>query len=352
MKRMLAIVVVIVIAMSFVTCKGGGKRPVLYLFNWTDYISPDMIRQFEREHRCRVVLDTYDSNESMMTKLLTSNAAYDIIVPSGDHISILIQNDLLSKIDKSLLSNYKNLDPRILSKSEGYDLEYGYFIPYFWGTSGIIYNRRYLSDEEMADVSWDIFADQRFANDRVITFFDDMREVIGCALIFNGFDPNDYSDEALSQARETLLRWSRNVAQYDSDSYKNEIQDGTIKLGMAYNGDALQVMEENDEVGFTLPREGSTLWIDFLAIPKNSENKELAHKFIDFLLSVEVALANAEYVMYATPNVEAYKLLDDSIKENRMIYPTAEYLEKCFLVKNIGDNILKFDRIWQELRHN
>jgi spermidine/putrescine-binding protein len=181
---------------------------------------------------------------------------------------------------------------------------------------------------------------------------DDAREVIGVALIHNGFNPNDASQAALAKARTTLLAWDKNIAQFDSDSFKNESQDGTIWLGQAYNGDALQVMEENEDIGFVLPVEGSTLWIDFLAIPKNSENKELAHKFIDFLLDAKIALTNAEYVQYATPNKAALNLLPQEIQENEKIYPPEEYLEKCFLIKNIGEDLYKLDEIWQEIRNN
>jgi len=329
----------------------GRQRQVLYVFNWTDYIAPELIRKFERRYNVRIVYDTYNSNENMMAKLLTTRAAYDIIVPSGDHVAMLVEMGLLAQIDKSLLTNYHNLDPMILKKALDYDFPSAYAIPYFWGTSGLIYNRRYLSDEEMDNVSWDILGEERFHNRRVITALDDLREVIGIALLYNGFNPNDHSPVALATARATLLQWNNSIAQFDSDSFKNEIQDGTIWLGMAYNGDALQVMSENDDIGFALPREGSTLWIDFLCIPSNSQNKELAHRFINFLLEEQVALINAEWVMYATPNKAAYLLLPEEIRNNHNIYPSDEYLERSYLIKHIGDNILRMDEIWQEIRN-
>jgi len=349
MKRLLTVVLIVVVLFCLLSCQ-GRQRQVLYVFNWTDYIAPELIRKFERRYNVRIVYDTYNSNENMLTKLMTTRAAYDIIVPSGDHVSMMVEMGLLAEIDKSLLTNYHNLNPMILKKSLDYGLDGMFGVPYFWGTSGFIYDRRYLSDVEMEDVSWNFIADERFRNRRLITLLDDMREVVGVALIMNGFDPNTYSSVALAIARATLLEWNANVAQYDSDSFKNEIQDGTIWLGMAYNGDALQVMSENDNVGFVLPREGSTLWIDFLCIPANSQNKELAHKFINFLLEPEIALINAEWVMYATPNSAAYELLPAEIRNNRNIYPDDEYMERSHLVKYIGDNILKMDEIWQEIR--
>ena len=348
MKKIITIILLIILILGVMSC--SKPRRVLYIFNWTDYIAPELTRRFERQNNVRIIYDTYNSNENMLTKLLTSSAAYDIIVPSGDHVEIMKEMGLLSKIDKSLLQNYHNLDPLILSMSQIYDADNEYSVPYFWGTMGFIYNTQYLSHEEMEDVSWDLFGDERFSGLNVITMLDDIREVLAAALIFNGYNPNDYSPEALTAARETLLRWNRNVAQFDSDSFKNDVQDGTIWFGQAYNGDALQVMEENENIGFVLPKEGSSIWVDFLVIPENSENKDIAHKFIDFLLDERVALTNAEWVQYATPNKGAFELLPQDIQDNKNIYPTEEYLRKSNLVINIGEHVLLFDEIWQELR--
>ena len=350
MKKVLTVLILISLMLSIMSCNMGSKK-VLYVFNWTDYIAPELIRQFERQNNCRIIYDTYNSNENMLTKLITSNAAYDIIVPSGDHVEIMKAMGLLSTIDKSLLTNYHNLDPVILSKSQIYDPDNDYSVPYFWGTAGLIYNKRYLPEHEMENVSWAFLGEERFNERNVMTVLDDTREVIGAALILNGYSPNDYSDEALDAARETLQSWKLNIAQFDSDSFKNDVQDGTIWFGMAYNGDALQVMEENEDIGFVLPKEGSTVWIDFLVIPENSENKELAHKFINFLLEENTAFTNADYVQYATPNQAAYNLLDEDIQNNKNIYPTSEFMDKSHLVINIGSNILRLDEIWQEIRN-
>jgi len=351
MKKITIIAMLVVILCGLASCN-TSKKQVLYLFCWTDYIDLDLIKQFESEYNCRVILDTYNSNESMHAKMLTSKSAFDIIVPSADFVSILINDDLLEPLDMSLLPNYKNLDPATLSRVEEYDYMTKYALPYFWGTSGIIYNKNYISDEEMANVSWDIFGDPKYNDKGVVTMLDDIREVLGAALIYNGYDCNDSSDEALIKARATLLRWDKNVVQYDSDSFKNEVQDGTIWFGHAYNGDALQVMHENEDIGFALPKEGSTLWVDFMVIPRKSENKELAHKFLNFLLDEEVALQNAEFVQYATPNLAAYTLLGRDERTNLLMYPPEEYLDKCYILKDIKEEILKLDVIWQEIRNN
>ncbi|MCL1827678.1 MAG: spermidine/putrescine ABC transporter substrate-binding protein, partial [Candidatus Cloacimonetes bacterium] len=229
MKKTSTIITIIIMLFCILSCQSKPKQ-ILYIFNWTDYIAPELVKKFERQYHCRIKYDTYNSNESMLSKMTTTNVAYDIIVPSGDHLSILIEKDLVDKIDKSQLSNYHNLKPLILQKMHEDDNSDNYGVPYFWGTGGIVFNTQYISEKEMQGISWDIFGDEKFAGKGVITLLEDIREVVGVALITNGFDPNDTSDEAIKIARETLLKWSPNIAQFDSDSFKNEVQDGTIWL--------------------------------------------------------------------------------------------------------------------------
>ncbi len=341
----------VVVFLFLISCQ-SNKKETLYIFNWTDYIAPELLVKFEEEHNCKVVYDTYNSNENMLTRVMNSTAAYDIVFPSADHVVILREYGLLEKLDKSKLPGLQNLDPLINLKVDLYDNNMDYSVPYFWGTTGLLYNKQKLPDTLMKDVSWNIIADNRFTGKNIVTLLDDSRSVLGAALIYKGFSFNDMSDAALNAARTVLLEWDKNVSQYDSDSYKNEIQDGTTWLAQGYNGDALQIMAENENVGFVLPKEGAELWIDSFVMLKNSENKELAYKFINFMLDPENAKLNAEYVQYATPNLGAHNLLDDETKNNSLIYPSDEYLEKCEILLNVGKDILKVNKIWEEIRNN
>lgn len=350
--RKKSVIIALGFLVLFLTCCQKKKEQVLYVFNWTDYINQELIGKFEQEHHCRIVYDMYDSNENMLTKLLTSQAKYDLVVPSGDHVEIMRDKGLLHQIDRTKLKNYPNLDQLILKKAQDFDPGNKYAVPYFWGTSGFIYNKKYLSDEKMKEASWNILSDPLLAGKNVISMLDDAREVVGAALIYCGYTPNIVENVALAKAKEVLLAWDKNISHYDSEAYKNEVQDGTIWLGHAYNGDALQIMADNQEIGFTLPKEGATLWIDSLVIPENSENKELAYKFIDFLLATENAAQNALYVQYATPVKTAYEQLPDEVKGNFKMYPGQDYLNKCYLIKNLGQGVLKIDQIWQETRMN
>ncbi len=348
MKRFILIVTV---AVMLVSC-GKTVQQKLYVFNWTDYIESELIKQFEEKYNCKVIYDTYNSNENMLTKILNSEASYDIAVPSGDHVAIMMKKDLLEKLDKSKLPNWENLDKSILVKATTFDPTNEYSVPYFWGTCGLMYNRKYITDEEMQGASWNKLGDPKYNGKNVVTMLDDVREVVGAALVTAGYSVNETSDEALAAAREILKEWDKNISQFDSDSAKNEIQDGTTWLAQIYNGDALQIIAENEEIGFVLPKEGASLWIDSMVILKNAENKELAYKFINFLNEAEVAAANAEYVQYATPNKAAFEILPDEVREDTIIYPDDDFLSKSYPLKDIGEEIIKIDKLWEDMRGN
>ncbi|MDZ4181444.1 MAG: spermidine/putrescine ABC transporter substrate-binding protein, partial [Candidatus Cloacimonadaceae bacterium] len=200
--------------------------------------------------------------------------------------------------------------------------------------------------------TWAILGNNFFDGKKKVTMLEDAREVVGAALTYTGFNVNDTSEEALKAASEVLELWDKNITQYDSESYKNEVPDGTTWLAQSYNGDALQQMEMNPDLGFILPQEGSSLWMDSMVILKSSKNKELAYKFIDFLLNPENAKRNAEYSQYATPNGSAFQLLVDEVKNNKLIYPDPAYLEKCTMIEAIGDRVRNIDAIFEKIRLN
>jgi len=328
------------------------KKKVLFVSNWSDYLDPELKTKFEQENNCIIRLSTYESNENLLTKILSSKESYDIVFPSGDHVTIMKMKNLLEPIDKNKLNNYANLDTNILLKAQSFDPENQFAIPYFWGLTGLMYNKTHIPEAVLASNSWNVLADTHFSGKSKITMLDDAREVIGAALITVGKDPNDTSKEALEAAMKILEIWDRNITQFDSDSYKNEVPDGTTWISQAYNGDALQVMSENPSIDFFLPSEGASLWIDSMVILKSSQNKDLAYKFIDFLLDAENAFTNAQYTSYATPNQKAYEKLDDEIKNNKLIYPDKEYLDRCFMLRFLGDDVKRIDTLYELIKTN
>lgn len=352
MKKLILICLPILVISLLLAGACAKKLPVLYIFNWSDYIDPELIKEFEAENNCRIKYSTYDSNENMLTKIKSSRESFDLVFPSGDHVNILRAAELLEPLDNGKLSNFKNLDLALLEKAQSFDEGNRYAIPYFWGLTGLMFNKRYVPEDLVSSRSWNILADKFFTDKNKVTMLDDAREVIGAALILNGYDLNDTSEAALKAAEKTLQEWDKNITQFDSDSYKNEVPDGTTWIAQAYNGDALQQMNDNPDLDFFLPVEGSSLWMDNIVMLKSSKNKELAYKFIDFLLDAENAKRNAEYTQYATPNKAASLLLHEDVKSNLLAYPPQEYLAKCYMINAIGEEVKKIDVLFEAIKLN
>ena len=352
MKKKQAITLMILMLLLFFIGSCSKNKPVLYIFNWSDYIDPELIEEFEQQNKCTIKYSTYDSNENMLTKIMSSRESFDLVFPSGDHITIMRDSNLLEPLDISKIPNYQNLDSTLLEKAASFDEGNKYAIPYFWGLTGLIYNKRYVPEEVINSRSWNILGNAFFTGKNKVTMLDDAREVVGAALIYNGYDLNDSSVMALAAAEKTLAQWDKNITQFDSDSYKNEVPDGTTWLAQAYNGDALQVIDNSPDLGFILPVEGASLWMDNIVMLKSSNNKELAYKFINFLLDADIGKRNTEYCLYATPNKAAGNLLPETLKNNTLIYPGDEYLNKCYMINALGEDVKKIDKLFEAIKLN
>lgn len=345
MNKKIVILVLILLSMLSLAYTSEAK---LYVFNWTEYIDPELVSEFEAINNCEVIEDYFDSNESMLTKVASSSKSYDLVCPSGDHVQIMLEMDLLEKLDKSKLPNWQHLNPKILDKLAYFDNAEDYAMPYFWGVTGILYNPNYLELGEDNSASWSLFQDEKYKNK--LMMLDDAREVVGAALIASGYSANDYSAQALKSAEEKLILWDRNISQYHSDAYKNDIPQEEVWIAQAYNGDALQVIREFDHLKFALMEEGGTYWIDSFVLLKNAENKDLAYKFLDFLMEPEIAARNAEWVEYASPNLTAYNdFVDEETKSNELIYISDSYLDRCFPIKYLGENVTNISSLYERI---
>ncbi|MDY0319101.1 MAG: spermidine/putrescine ABC transporter substrate-binding protein [Candidatus Cloacimonadaceae bacterium] len=348
-----SVIIALIALVALVSLSGCGKKQAtLYIFNWSDYIDTDLLREFEKKYNCKIKYSTFDSNENMLTKVKSSTQSFDLIFPSGDHVSILRELDMLEELDKTKLTNYGNLDTSLLKKAESFDPNNAFAIPYAWGLTGLMYNKQFVPQEIVASNGWNILGDSFFDGKNKITMLDDAREVIGAALIYSGLSVNDASPEALKAAHDVLKIWDRNITQFDSDSYKNELQDGTTWLAQAYNGDALQQMATNKDLEFILPKEGAAMWMDNIVMLKSSQNKELSYQFIDFLLDAENAKRNSDYTMYPTPNEAAMRLMGEDFINNKLINPDDEYLEKCYMIDYLGEAARSFDQIYEDIKMN
>lgn len=324
----------------------SSNSNVLYVYNWGDYIDPSLIKKFENETGITVKYDVYDTNEIMYQKLKSGNVRYDVIIPSDYMVQKMIHEDMLAKIDYSKIPNYKYIGKDF--KNLAYDPNNEYSVPYTWGTVGIMYNKKMV--KEPVD-SWNILWDKKY-KDKII-MVDSPRDAIGIALKKLGYSLNSTNSEQLLQARNELIKQKQEglIRAYMVDEVKDAMVSGEAALAVVWSGDAITMMDENPDLGFALPKEGSNKWFDAMAIPKNAPDKENAEKFINFLCDPENAAINAEYIGYSTPNVGALKLLPKDITDNPVAYPPADKLKNFEVFVDLGDKKNKeIDQYWIEVK--
>ncbi len=318
---------------------GCSKNDVLKIYNWADYIPQEVISQFEKEYNCKVIYDTYASNEEMYAKLKAGAKGYDLVFPSGDHVTMMIKENMIEEIDLSKIPNFKNLKPIVLEKCV-FDLEHKYSVPYMMGATGIIVNKKYLKD---FDKSWKLYEREDLKGK--ITLLDDMRETIGAALKYLGYSLNTTNSEELQKAKEVLLKWKENILKFDATTYARGIINGELWVVHGYPENVfLEVPEEElENFEFFVPEEGGAYWIDSFVIPKGAKNKELAYKFIDFILRPEISAQISDYLMIPSPVQGA-----EEYKEVKNVYEL-EVLENCEMINYIGENIDLYNKIWEEV---
>lgn len=321
----------------------GGGRPVLHVYNWSDYIKPSLVSQFEREFDCRVVIDTFDSNEAMFARLRAGATGYDVIFPSSYMVQIMQQHDMLLPLDHDQLPNKIHLDPDYLKMAADKSLTYA--VPYMVSNAGLAYRADLVEDVEP---TWAML-DRTDLRGRM-TLLDDMRETIGAALKFLGYSLNTRNVEELEAARDVVIGWKRNIATFDNEQYKNGIASGEFLLVHGYNGDIMQVMEENENVVYIVPQEGVSIALDEMVIPVHARQVELAHAFINFLHRPEVAAANTEYVFFLAPNTAAYALIDAELLDDPAINLAPEILAKSEVLEDLGADNALYTRIWDQIK--
>jgi spermidine/putrescine transport system substrate-binding protein len=321
---------------SLNTSQGYSSDKTLTIYNWGDYIDEELIKSFEKETGIKVIYETFDSNEAMMTKIEQGGTTYDIAVPSEYMIEKMRQENLLISLDQSKLPNLKNIDDRFLGLP--FDPGNQYSIPYFWGTVGIVYNPNLLNGKKIT--SWNDLWDPDLKNE--ILLIDGAREVIGMGLNSLGYSLNDTNKKHLSEAKKKLDTLTPNVKAIVGDEIKMLLANQEASLGLVWSGDAAEIMFENEDLDYVVPKEGSNLWFDNMVIPKTAKNIDAAHQFINFMLDPKVAAQNAEYVGYSTPNQQALKYMPKKVVEDTRFYPSPEITEKLEVYKNIGKRNLAY----------
>lgn len=345
------IAILVVSALLFYTADalsaGGSKggKDTLTIFNWGDYIDPDLLKEFEEETGIHVIYETFDSNEAMITKIQQGGTAYDIAVPSEYMIEKMKEENLLVPIDKTKLPNLKNIDPYFLDLP--FDDNNHYSIPYFWGTVGIVYNTSLVGDLDFT--SWEDLWDPSLK--RKVFLVDGAREVIGMGLNSLDYSLNSLDDNELREATDKLITLAPNVKAIIGDEITPLMINNEATVALTWSGQAADMMFENEELDFAVPEEGSNLWFDNMVIPKTSKNIDGAHAFINFMLSAEAGARNADYVGYSTPNIAAMGLMDEEVVTDERHYPTEEQRETLEVYKNLGPDYLgKYNELFLEFK--
>ena len=325
-----------------------GSKDTLTIYNWGEYIDPDLIDAFEEETGIHVIYETFDSNEAMYTKVQQGGSSYDIAVPSEYMIETMIEDDMLIELDHSLLPNLKNIDPYFLDLP--FDPGNKYSIPYFWGTVGIVYNPNMVPDDLTFD-SWEHLWDERLQGK--VFLVDGSREVMGMGLNSLGYSLNLKDDKALREATDKLVELIPNVKAILGDEITPLMINNEATVALTWSGQAADMMWENEELDFAVPKEGSNLWFDNMVIPKTSQNIEGAHAFINFMLDAENGAQNTDYVGYSTPNAAAWALMDEEVITDERFYPSEELRERLEVYENLGLEWLgKYNEYFLEFKMN
>lgn len=309
----------------------AGSKDTITVYNWGEYIDPDLLDQFTKETGIKVIYETFDSNEAMMTKVEQGGSAYDVAVPSEYMVQMMTVKDLLLPLDHSKLPNLKNIDPYFLDLA--FDPGNKYSIPYFWGTVGIVYNPTII-DEHLTFDSWEDLWDPSLKEK--VFLVDGAREVMGMGLNSLGQSLNAKDEPLLRQATDKLTTLSPNIKAIIGDEITPLMINNEASVALTWSGQAADMMWENEELDFAVPEEGSNLWFDNFVIPKTAANIDGAHAFINFMLDAEVSAQNNDYVGYSTPNAAAMELMDPEVIEDERFYPGEELREKLEVYENLG----------------
>ncbi|CAG9298416.1 polyamine ABC transporter substrate-binding protein [Celerinatantimonas diazotrophica] len=338
-------------------------EPVVHIYNWSDYIAKDTLPNFQKATGIKPVYDVFDSNEVLEAKILSGHSGYDVVVPSNEFLAQQAKAGAFLKLDKSKLSNYKNLDPKLMKLlSEASDPGNQYAIPYMWGTTGIGYNvkkiREILGPNAPVD-SWDLVFKPKYMKKLQkcgVSFLNSPNEIMSAALNYLGKNPSSTNPDDYTKVALPMLKKIRPyISDINSSQYINDLANGDICVAIGWSGDILMAAERAEQakngvqIKYSIPKEGAMIWFDLMAIPKDANNPNNALKFINYILRPKVEAANSNFVWYANPVPASKKYLDPEIANDKGIYPSASVREKLFVAKMIPLRVARVrTRAWTD----
>jgi spermidine/putrescine transport system substrate-binding protein len=324
----------------------AAEDRVVNVYNWSEYMPEEILQKFTQETGIKVNYSTYDSNEVMYAKLKTlQGEGYDLVVPSTYFVNRMRNEDMLLKLDKARLPNFKNLDSSLLNKP--YDPENDYSVPYLWGTTGIGYNAKVIKPGSLRHYK-DLWNSEYKGK---VLLLDDVREVFGMGLKVLGYSINDTDEKHIREAYEKLKELMPSVKVFNAESPKVFFLEEEVIVGLVWNGEIYKASKENPEIKYIYPAEGASMWMDNLVIPKRAKNIDNAYVLIDFLLRPEIAKLVSEGLGYATPNKAALALLPKDFRDIRMVFPIQEDLKNSEFQVEVGAEALSYyEKYWEMLK--
>ena len=334
---LLAVLALVACGSKKETASEGSKE--LYLFNWSDYLPDEVIKDFEKETGIKIVLDLYSSNEEMYTKVAAGNSGYDIVFPSADYQEIMIKQDMFEKLDKSKLPNISELNKDMVAKMN-YDPNLDYVVPYAMGAVGIAVNTNEIKNYKK---SYSIYEDPALKGK--MTLLNDARQVITSALVYNGLPADSKDAGDLAKAKETILKWKANILKFDSDSFGKGYANGEFLAVQGYFENVSTQLndEQRKALDFFIPEVGGTMYIDSMGVLKGSKNIENAHTFINYIHRPEVYVKIVDFFQIPSINNGAQK-----IRKTTAPY-TLEDMGRTTLIKDIGDALEAHNNLWNDI---
>ena len=339
--KIICFVCIVAGSLAISGCSGKEK---LYVYNWTYYTPPSIIEKFEKEYGVKVIYDEFASNEEMFAKLQAGASGYDLLFPSGDYVSIMINLGMLEKIDKSLIPNLSNVSPEVLKRTF-YDPNMDYSVPYFWGAAGVIVN---TAKVPVYEESWSIFARTDLKGRMVM--LDDIREVLGSALCYLGYSANSKSPSELEAARNLVINsWKPNIVKFDAEAFGKGYAQGDFWVVHAYPEVVFEEIEGDEELlkntVFFIPPEGGSAYIDSMCILKGAKHIELAHKFIDFIHRPDIYAEFTDFFGFpASANSKA-----GAYKQEPPIF-TVEEIFNTELKDDLGEALEMYNKAWETIK--
>lgn len=348
-KDLFLLLILLAMTACFAGCGVSSSNNSLVVLNYGKYVEPDVLDLFQEETGITVQYEEYESPEEMYTKYKAGSIDYDLLCTSDYMIQRLIGEGEVIEMNFDNIENLDNIDPSYFEFSKAFDPDNKYSLPYFFGTVGILYNKTMVDESEMD--SWDVLWNEKYSGQIIME--NSVRDSFMVPLKRLGYSLNTTDEKQLNEALDLLREQKPLVYAYLVDESSDEMVAGNAAMALVYSGEAAAAQTHNDDLGYSVPKEGSNMWIDSWFLPRTCRHQENAEKFLSFLCREDIAMKNFEYVYYATPNKAVVESLDEETKSDPTIFPPQEVLENCEVLSSLDDkSTALYNDLWKQLKSN